>query len=277
MDCGRVEFGRCAAALILSLALCGCGPKKIVPATAPSETLSANVKVPQEPTSPFTLEIVEELNDGANLHIHGRVQSATAWPADDVVVRLSGMRAGEARKVSFYPLAKLQQQKPDSQLAAQVLPNTPLDFYLSVPSAELTDYQLEVLWGKEAKSVQPKTNSAAGQEKEGLVLQSINVQRLIPNCVAAPCPSTYRLVGSLFNNSSEEVQRVELGVGFVWVPTGTNLDLSSQIPQDEENVEITGLNLAPQQSRPFKLDIDRVVPEVPDGSYQPVVRVLSPR
>lgn len=250
--------------------LCACASKNPNLPTAEKPALTKIV----EPTSPFTLEIVEELNDGTNLHIHGRVQSAADWPAEDVVVRLSGMQSGEAKKVAFYPLNKLQ-QKSESPTLSRVAKGAPVDFYLSVPSAQLTDYQLELLWGREAKTILPASNTAAGNQAQGLLLQSLNVQRLIPNCSAPPCPSTYRLAGNLFNNSNQVVQQAELGVGFIWVPKGANLDLSAQIPQDEENVEISGLNLAPQQSRPFNLDIDRVVPEVPNGSFQPVVRVIS--
>ncbi|MBN8549078.1 MAG: hypothetical protein J0M12_07180, partial [Deltaproteobacteria bacterium] len=213
---GRAASIRFAMVVCACLSLSACSRK----VTAPAATdLNAGVKAENssQPASPFTLEIVEDLNDGSNLHIHGRVQTAAEWPAEDVVVRLSGMKAGESHQVSFFPLNKLQQRQADAKTTNRLVPGTPFDFYLSAPSSELTDYQVELLWGKEAKGVSATEPPVDPTQAQGLLLQALSIQRVIPHCAVEPCPSTYRLSGSFLNNSATTVQDAQLGVGFVWV------------------------------------------------------------
>ena len=69
---------------------------------------------------------------------------------------------------------------------------------------------------------------------------------------------------------------ITLGVGYVWLPAGERLDLSKQIPENEEAVQLNGIGLQVGQSRPLKLLLDRAVPaETARGGYRPVIRIRA--
>jgi hypothetical protein len=266
---------RIISPLVLLAVFAACSHAPVDPPTeAPPAVLQ---KAPTEPLSPFSLRVVDDLNDGNTLHIHGRIESEANWPAEDIMVRLTGFRKGEQGGVSNYPLPKLLRKDEESE-SPQVSPGAPLDFYVSIASAGITDYQLELLWGKEAhaQDIEPvAVSTGKTAPAPEVALQALSVERRIQQCPDRTCPSAYSVSGQLLNSGGTIIHTVSLGVGFVWVPQGAKLDLSGQIPEDEERIEITGLNLEPRQSRPFKLDIDRAVPTLSGGSYQPVVRIVS--
>ncbi len=261
-------------ALLLSSG-CGSAPAPQPPIPAVQDTSDA-VSPSSEPTSPFALDVIEDVNDGAQLHVHGQIRSQTAWPIEDLVVRMSGGREGESKTLSFYRLPDLI-NKGQGAPAGVLEPGKSWDFYLSVPSKDLSDYQLELLWGKEAKAaiLTERPTVSAENLGQGLELQNMKVERIVRSCLREPCPSTYRISARLFNGSDKVVQTAQLGVGFLWAPKGQNLDLSGQIPEDEENVNVTGLNLQARQARPLSLDLDKTVPKVEGGEYVPSVRILS--
>lgn len=275
---GRVVFlQRVFLASIMGVMLDGCSRSTpAAPVPVPQEVAAVKVN-DSKPIPPFTLEILDDLNDGSSLHVHGRITAATVWPSDDIMVRVSGVKSGEPVELASYPLLELL--KPtgaDSQkIALNLTAEKPVDFFVSVPASGLTDYQLELLWGREAKHSLPLENSHPQNVLPGvLTLTNMRIEKMTRGCPAAPCPSIYRISGTIFNGSAGVITEASLGVGYVWTPSGTSLDLHDQIPQDEETVHITGLKLAPQESRPFKLDLDKAVPEVSGGSYRPVVRIV---
>lgn len=218
--------------------------------------------------TPFELSIVEDAHDGRSLVIHGRIVAASAWPAEDVVVRVTGVQDGQPKDLAYYPLPALLSNDTTKNVAG-IAAGDPLDFYVSVPSAGISDYQLQLLWGKEAAM----WRSTAAQK--GVQLRALRVLEQQSVCDVRPCASRYSVSGEFFNDAATIVQKVQLGIGFVWQPDGQQLDLSKRIPEDEEPLEISGLNLGPQQTQPFELDLDKAVPGTPGGKYIPVVRVVA--
>lgn len=263
-----------AGVLILGSLGCSRAAPPLEP-VGPLPALTESSSNEKASVSPFALEIVEDRNDGTYLHVHGRVKSEAAWPSDDVVVGVNGVSAGEPKHLAFYRLRSLI-QRSDAEDRALLAPREPVDFFLSVPSHGLSDYQIELLWGKEAKAALGRNTPAARTANAaGLVIQELRTERVVRSCPQEPCAANYKLSGMLFNSSNQSIVSAKLGVGFLWVPEGASLDFTAQIPEDEETVEISGLNLQSQQSRPFNLELDRAVPGVSGGKFVPSVRVLS--
>lgn len=111
---------------------------------------------------PFQLEVTDEVNDGERLHISGSVTAKTEWSADEVLVRLSGVNAGELVEVSHLPLQAALGQERNKVIES----GEKFNFALSLPSANITDYQLELIWGKDVTDQGPGESAYAERYDE---------------------------------------------------------------------------------------------------------------
>lgn len=259
----------CVAAVLAS----GCARARAP--LAPPEPAALSVPAALEPAvrqAPFTLEIVDELNDGNQLRVLAKVTARAAWPVSDVLLRLTGMKAGETLDVSTYPL-KNAMPTGEGGAAPAIAAGKSLNLSLTAPAAGITDYQLELLWGKDA---QLATQSSEIQRRGALLkVRHIEVESTPVLCDEAPCPVTYTVTGELFNAGRSDITQATLGIGYVFLKTGEELDLQHALPEREEVVEVPSLHLTSGQQRPLKIVLDRPVPVVNGGYYQPVLRIIA--
>lgn len=260
-------------ALIFSIAASGCSSKAAAPVV--ERELVALPAAPREASIPYELKVVEELNDGKRLLVVGTISGKVAWDPSKVVVRLAGLRDGVVKEENFYTLSRRGAHAAGESLQKGVVvaSGEPVSFSLSIPAGQISDYQLEVLWGQEALAYQ-KLPAPANQKSSALEVREVSF--LPKPCSTAGCVPEYRVEGQLVNTGTVPIAAATLGLGFRVRRPGAQLDLSGLIPENEEQITLPKLNLAPGKSRPIRFVLDRGVPG--DGrEFQPVLRVIEAR
>jgi len=151
-------------------------------------------------------------------------------------------------------------------------------FSLTLPSAGLTNYQVEVLWGQEAQPFgQPGTpNSPAVPDaaKPFLALRNLEVHRVPSESCATPneCELKFTITGEFFNSGGATVRNVVILAGFT---SADKLDLKDQILENERRIEVRNMGLKPGASKPFRLALEKYVTAIDQAAPQPAVRILS--
>lgn len=219
--------------------------------------------------NPFSLTVVDDYNDGTHLYVRAKVHADAEWPLSDVSVRFTGFHEGEEKASSVSPLSVLLKQ------SGKLDAGEDRDIVLSLPAPDLTDYQIELVWGKGQEG--PEVAAALSAAAPALELRALSLERAGQGCESPPCTEKLKLRGQFFNAGNALLHEATLAVGFVWVPSGQKLDLSGKIPEDEQQVAIPNLNLAPGAKRPFALVFNRAVPASSDGRIEPRVRVATQR
>lgn len=262
------NFARAVAACALVVWCAGC-----MGLGAPKKPRAIESAAGIDPSiTPFKLEVVEELHDGADLVIKGRLTPKDEWDPKDVVVRLAALDDRGQQRVSFHRVSDLSPQS--AVLAAGVA--TP--FSLTLPSAGLTNYQVEVLWGQEAQPFgQPGTpNSPAVPDaaKPFLALRNLEVHRVPSESCATPneCELKFTITGEFFNSGGATVRNVVILAGFT---SADKLDLKDQILENERRIEVRNMGLKPGASKPFRLALEKYVTAIDQAAPQPAVRILS--
>ena len=145
-------------------------------------------------------------------------------------------------------------------------------FALSMPMKGITNYQLEVLWGQEAAPYAPAEPQK--ESKQFIALRNLEVHRVpMDNCVDPnECVVRFTITGELFNSGGATIKDVVIEAGF---GGEDNLDLPSQILENEKRVEVPNLRLAPGASQRFRVSLDKLVPTSTVVAPQPVVRIAS--
>jgi hypothetical protein len=224
--------------------------------------------------TPFVLEVVEELNDGTQLIVKGRILPKSTWPADAVVVRLSALdRAGQQR-VSFHKMQDIVSAAPGGTPTTTLEKGVAQTFNLSLPLKGITSYQLDVLWGKEAELYTGPAQAPKQDAKHFLALRNMEVHRLPGESCSSPdeCLVTFTITGELFNSGAATVKDVVIVAGF---GTPDKLDLPGQILENEKRVEVPNLSLAPGSGKRFRISLEKLVPPTASVAPQPVVRIVS--
>jgi len=219
---------------------------------------------------PFSLEVLDEVNDGRELYVRARLAAKTVWDPSKVVVRLLGFSAGSVEEESSYRLRDLiEQQRAGSALRAEEQSgSSEYTFALSVPSDGITDYQVEVLWGKDAEALLQQF------VKRQLVLKNININKTM-DCKGSPCDVSYRITGELLNEGQVTVDKAVLGVAYSQRGAGSSSESGQEAAESEELVEIAGLALSPGMSRAVQVDVDKSVQQQQAATYWPVMRIVS--
>ena len=246
---------------------------------------------------PFDVVIHDEVNDGEKLFIRAGIRSRRTWPVADLVLLLTGTRDGEPVEQEVLPLAS----SPDlilsglSEDGKELSDQEELLLSLSLPSAQITDYQLDLLWGSEAAPYLKRTAPAAESMRAGLSpsvapgdqngtqdsgetlhIRDFRVVTHTPNCGRANCPQLMKLEGKLVNTGPTTQNDVSLALVFRWIPNrGSSLDLSRPMTQNEELIQLRGIGLAPGGSKPFRFVLDRPIPQAAGGRYVPELRVAN--
>ncbi len=233
--------------------------------------------------TPFKLEVVEELHDGADLVIKGRLTPKSEWPTGDVVVMLAALDDSGRQRMSFHRMSDLAPQ------SAMLAAGKPEPFSLTIPSSGLTNYQIEVLWGRDAgpflgkepdasSKPEPPQEQEKEKEKEApkhyLALRKLEVHRVPGESCANPneCELKFTITGEFFNSGGATVRNVVIAAGFT---SPDQLDLKDQKLENERRVEVRNLALQPGASKPFRLTLEKFVAAADQSAPQPVVRIVS--
>ena len=221
--------------------------------------------------TPFRLDVLKERNDGESLKIDGQIVSKSVRGADDVLVRLTAVDSSGEQRVSFHRLIDLINGEKELK------PKTPTKFSLAVPSNGISNYQLEVLWGKDAEPFMADAKAAIKPSKsspEFLALRNLEVHRVPDGSCSSPeeCLVTFSIKGEFFNSGRATIRDVVLIAGF---SPAAKLDLPTQKLENERRIEVRNVQLAPQATKPFRLTLEKILPASDTVAYQPVVRIIS--
>ncbi|NDC39247.1 MAG: hypothetical protein EBZ48_14580 [Proteobacteria bacterium] len=251
-------------ALITIVGLMACGAPRTVPSGVPRSAPAASE---EQPRLPFGVTVSQELNDGKRLFVKAAIDAHARWSTAELVVLLTGYRNGEKVGEQVTPLTVLG---PVLEQGSQ----HELPMVLNAPN--ITDYQLELLWGRDSHTVRgAKAANGLGRVEAGLEIRNVSVRSERVNCgVKGGCDLQFAITAELRNVSDRTLTGAVLGTGFIWVDSPA-LDLSERIPENEATVELSRLDLGPGASRKVRLVLDRTVPERSDGAFEPVLRVIS--
>jgi len=269
--------------LISCLALTvGCASKR--PATepsseseiAPADEAIVEAKSSVTPIPPIAVEIAQAFIDADDLlQVKAVLESRTTIPAAGVNVRLIGLANGEVLGEQSVLLSEiLGKQFIQSKERVSVA--------MTLPSAGLTEYQVETSWGLEEGS----RARLSGRENEALYRTPVAPVRLVETqidfspakCKTPPCGRNYTLRTKLINGTQKPIEKVWLAVGLLWVNEGDRITTSADFARlnpYEEVVEVDSLNLQPNAQRVMKIALERSVPSLPGGAFHPVVRLYK--
>ncbi len=221
--------------------------------------------------TPFRLDVLQETNDGKNLTVQGQLVAKSQRASKDVLVRLTAVDTSGSEKTAIHKVSDLIPS------GAEMMPSIPTQFSLSLPSQGITNYQLEVLWGKDAAPYLGEDRASLKQEKpssEFLALRNLEVHRVPDGSCSSPeeCLVTFSIKGEFFNAGKATIRDVVVVAGFA---PASKMGLPNHPLENEKRVEVQNLDLAPQATKPFRLTLEKLLPASDTVAYQPVVRIVS--
>lgn len=251
--------GRLALLGLLCVFLNGCS-SSAAPRPMASSANSVGEEVPHKP--PFEMEITEDVNDGQHVYVRGLVHVRAVWPLEEVAFRLSSFADGEPQSSKLLPLNSVLSQ------SGALVAGESRNFEVHMPVGAAREYQLELVWGDEARA------AVQAEAVKALQIRDFRSEYVPDRCQDGDCPQKLVLYGKLFNSGTLRVNSATVGVSLHWVPEGAELDLASRIPENEERVEIANLNLEAGSERDFSFEIDRALPRQAGGAFTPFVRIV---
>lgn len=235
------------------LLLCGCAPvSEVVPPAADALT------VRPEPVAPFVLSVTDERFDGEAMAISFRIEPRAWWDPQRVTLSYRGLSETGPRK----PLSvSLFEVIPHAQFTAVagvplIAADKPLEGVMVVPAAGITDYELVISWGRQAR------------DEVVVVVQRIEVEELL--CAHPPCEMLTALAGVVINEGEQPISTVTVGLN-LRDPGGAPLH------EGEISVTLDVGTLRPQESAPFRIDVDTPLPRAVAESVTPGLRVIEYR
>ena len=231
--------------------------------------VTSSVTTSEPARFPLRMAITDESYNGELLVVQGKVIGEIPWTPNDVAIRLVGYRDGAVVAKTDGNIASLalEGEAPSSIDAGGALP-----FAISLAELELSTYQIELLWGRDASAVLRRSQLP--------VLAETNL--VVEPCAAeAGCESQYRVAATLRNDSPRHIDSVVLGVAYRWVrdqngeaePIQQATDRGEAHREGEEEIVLEQLALAPGGERRVSLVVPVVANTSPGGRYEPVVRV----
>ena len=277
-NCKRPLTSHC---LVRALALCfliaagACSPKQPqsgLPADPPSLVADTVGKLP-----PFDVEIERVVYTEKSLHVFARVTPHCVLPAAEVALRLSGFKDGQkiGESIAALSQAALRTGKDEGLLNPQgdLEPDTPVTVHVSLAAELLSDFQFEVLWGDDALAVLRAAGTSPGVPAE---LRALSVSEEAEEaCRSQNCAPRLLISGEILNSGQGPLNEVVLGVGYTLNSLAGQVDFWSRIPENEEQVRVTGLGLAPGASRAVRIRFRNPIPDLWRDKVTPRVRILS--
>lgn len=248
------------------------------------------------PGVPFELEIAQSFVDAAgNLNVKLYLTPLSALEPKNLLLSLVGLSEGEV-------LGEKQRLLSDFTEEPKLVPGKRVVALLELPAEGLREYQVRCSWGEDAQKLASSPNSsekavrqeatapalpsqssyqhsdAALQEIAPLLLQDFNYEIEEPPCKKTPCERFFTLFATLRNNAPQTLLEVNLAAGFVWLNEGEKfppvLD-NSPLREGEEVIQLRNLNLRSGALKALRIAVDRPVPELEGGRYEPYLRILG--
>jgi hypothetical protein len=221
--------------------------------------------------TPFRLDVLQESNDGKTLNIQGQLVSKERRSAKDVIVRLKGVDASGEERVASHKVADLISGGGDLN------PSIPTQFSLALPADGLSNYQLEVLWGRDAEPYLGNNRASLKSPKAAsdfLALRNLEVHRVPDGSCSSPeeCLVTFSIKGEFFNSGKAVITDVVLVAGFT---PASKMGLPNPPLENEKRIQVQNMGLSPQGTKPFRLTLEKLLPASDTVAYQPVVRIVS--
>jgi len=240
----------------------GCAFQKMVHTSKPDE-INLSGADSRVLTSPFAVDVLDEWNDGKQLHLRVRIKTKGIWDSSAVVLRMMGMAEGKVVREESFPLRTLLEKENPSMVSAH-LPEEAV-FSIMLPVPDLSDYQIELLWGDDAAPY----IQTSGKVTSGLLLRNLTWQEL-RDCNHSPCRLSYFLGGEFFNGGTVPVKGVVLGI------TLESKNTKDAAAEQEEQVRIEDLDLAPGEARLLEIEIPSEAQDTQRRlGFKPRVRILE--
>jgi len=221
--------------------------------------------------TPFRLDVLNESNDGKTLNIQGQLVSKDRRSAKDVIVRLKGIDSQGEERVASHKVADLISN------GGELNPSMPTQFSLALPAEGLSNYQVEVLWGRDAEpylgTSRASLKSAKG-DSDFLALRNLEVHRVPDGSCSSPeeCLVSFSIKGEFFNSGKAVISNVVLVAGFT---PASKLGLPNPPLENEKRIQVQNMGLVSQGTKPFRLTLEKLLPASDTVAYQPVVRIVS--
>lgn len=260
---------RCASSALLLVAVAGCG---LFGRAGGQGSRPIDSAVGGDPSvTPFRLDVLQESNDGENLTIKGQLTAKTSRSSQDALVRLTAVDTSGEQRISVHKVSDLVPG------VTQLQSGKPTQFSLAIPSQGISNYQVEVLWGKDAAPYLGDQRASMKQPaapSEYLALRNLEVHRVPDGSCSSPeeCLVTFSIKGEFFNSGRSSIKDVVLIAGFA---PAMKMDQPQQPLENERRIEVRNLGLAPQATKPFRLTLEKLLPASDTVAYQPVVRIVS--
>jgi hypothetical protein len=142
----------------------------------------------------------------------------------------------------------------------------------SVDSVDSEDIDQEMV------EIEPLQDESEPLPAEDLYIAELDVENETILCNEPPCDIMYTVLAQLENRGAQTVDNVQIAVGLYWANSGQLPKVpnaNSSLQDNEELIELDGLNIAAGSRATVRVKLDRSVPDVPGGSFIPHVRLLK--
>ncbi len=295
------------ATVMLALSSCSFSSTSSPQVAASSAVSGGDGTMAVQKSNPLAFEIDEEVNDGSTVHVRAHVEAQVPVKKSGVAVRLTALHEGEILYGRDYPMRQLLGENNSS--AVFIEPHRIYSVELSFPlrlqdsrgrssagsptsgelettPPEVTDYQLELVWGLGAETSGTPVSSpgnleppsvagrAVGDMDVGAVeFRGAHVEQSPASCENPPCGLLLRVTGDLVNRGEKLISKVTLAVGFM--VHGPSTLARSEGGTPEELVTMENLGILPGQSKRVRLVFERPIPANLATIIYPVVRVAN--
>lgn len=229
-------------------------------------------------------EIGQEAHDGDTLYVRGSLRANVRCNTDEVAFKVTTFREGRASSEKLFRLDEVVHSGREGSggIVGELPLHEPIEATFTIPATEVTDYQIQVLWGSEARLALKGAAPLAPVLRGVVEVRELRAQALEGDCPEQPCVF-FTLRGRLLNGVPQPLRQVILGVGFLsGARRSANergaegaLDEGQSIPENEQRLVINNLDLAPGASQAFRVRMLEAVPTALQGEVTPVVRIVS--
>ncbi|MCB0337972.1 MAG: hypothetical protein KDD53_00140 [Bdellovibrionales bacterium] len=212
-------------------------------------------------SSPFSLEVLDAINDGTRLTVYARLVPHVAWKRADATVLLYGLDKGRRVSESSHSFATAAK---DGEFA----PEIPEELSLAIPADGISEYQVELIWDSGRGS-----NLKSGISSPVLV-EDVQVFRKQLPCQSPPCLEKVSVSARLSNPGRKILSKITLGVGFATKDPAEAIDFVGKMPKNEDILSLGSAVLKPGGTRDIRVNIKEPIND-PEHKYTVVLRVLS--
>jgi hypothetical protein len=240
---------------------------------------------------PIEIDLPQAFTRDGELFVRASIRPLVNLKSDDVSVGIVGLSDGLVKREEHRALRSLSGKETVS--AGETLL---ADFTL--PSEGLTEYQVVLRWGEDAKLARaslsevvphessptkvenPKSDSIPlAPEVKEVTLIGLALRRTpLENCQTPPCDEACMFEGEVVNGTTKIASRLTLALGVTFVPKGSKIDhpkAGDPLRADEQEIPLSGVELQPGGRRKIEVKLSEPIAEIPEGSFVPYLRLLS--